>query len=386
MYNLRILLPVLALAAAAPSARAVEKVDVFTAGRDGYHTYRIPAIVQLPNGMLLAFCEGRKNGNSDIGDVDLLLKRSTDEGRTWSAAQILWSDGTNTCGNPCPVVDRTTGTVWLHATHNLEQDHLKEIVPKRSPGTRTPWVMHSTDSGATWSEPKAITRSVKDPGWGWYATGPGIGIQIQHGPHAGRLVIPGNHSYDDPAGRLAGGPYESGAHCYYSDDHGTTWKLGGTIRPKVNESQVVELLDGRGTLLMNMRSLFGRGCRAESTSGDGGITWTAPRDVPALVEPVCQASIFRYEPAAADVPGLILFSNPADPRQKQRVRMTVRASEDNARTWPRTLELHAGLASYSCLVALAGNRAGCLYENGEQDRYERLTFARFALAEIKRRP
>jgi sialidase-1 len=381
MYPIRHLVALFTLACAAPSARAVEKTDVFVSGRDGYHTYRIPAMLRLENGALLAFCEGRKNSNVDIGDIDLLVKRSTDEGRTWSAAQVIWSDGPNTCGNPCPVVDRATGTIWLLATHNLEHDHLADIVPKRSPGTRTPWVMRSTDHGATWSQPKEITRAAKDPKWGWYATGPGIGIQIKSGPHAGRLVIPATHSYDDPAGRIAQGPYEFGAHVIYSDDGGSTWKLGGTIRPKVNECQVVELFDGRGTLLMDMRSGFGRGCRAQATSTDGGLTWSAPQDAPVLVEPVCQASILRYEPASGQ-PGLILFSNPADGRRKQRVRLTVRASEDNARTWPRALVLHPGPASYSCLVGLAGGVAGCLYENGENDRYDRITLARFRLDEI----
>lgn len=375
-------LPLLALALGALPENAVEKTDVFVAGRDGYHTYRIPAILRLDNGALLAFCEGRRNDGSDIGDIDLLLKRSTDDGRTWSPAQLIWSDGTNTCGNPCPVVDRRTGTVWLLATHNRERDHLKDIVPGRSPGTRTPWVLHSQDHGATWSAPREITSSAKDPRWGWYATGPGIGIQIREGPHAGRLVIPSNHSYDDPAGKVANGPYEFGAHVIYSDDGGGSWQRGGTIRPKVNECQVVERFDGRGTLLMDMRSYFGRGCRAQATSTDGGLTWSPPQDAPALVEPVCQASILRYEPAPAGQPGLVLFSNPADGRRQLRQRLTVRVSEDDAHTWPRALVLHPGPAAYSCLVALGDNRAGCLYENGATDRYDRLTFARFRIAEI----
>ncbi len=382
MHSFRIFFALFAVALTPLPVVAVEKNDVFVSGRDGYHTYRIPAVLRLNSGVLLAFCEGRRNNGSDSGDIDLLVKRSTDDGRTWSAAQLIWSDGSNTCGNPCPVVDRATGTVWLLATHNREQDLLKDIVPKRSPGTRTPWVMRSTDQGVTWSAPQEITAAAKDPRWGWYATGPGIGIQIREGPHAGRLVIPANHSYDDPAGRVAGGPYEFGSHVIYSDDRGVTWKLGGTIRPKVNECQVVELADGRGTLLMDMRSYFGRGCRAQATSPDGGLTWSAPHDVPALVEPVCQASILGCEPASAGAPGLILFSNPADGRRKQRIRLTVRASEDQARTWPRALVLHPGPASYSCLVALAGNRAGCLYENGADDRFDRITFARFALTEI----
>ena len=92
--------------------------DVFAAGQGGYHTYRIPALIVTSNQTLLAFCEGRKHSRSDTGDIDLLLKRSADGGKTWSDAQVIWDDGPNTCGNPCPVVDETTGTIWLLLTHN----------------------------------------------------------------------------------------------------------------------------------------------------------------------------------------------------------------------------------------------------------------------------
>src|SRR3546814_8184239 len=90
--------------------------------------------------------------------------------------------------------------------------------------------------------------------------------------------------YDDPNGKVRGGPYEYGAHAIYSDDHGQTWKLSEPIRPKVNECQVVELADGNGTLLMNMRSYFGRASRPHALSYDRGVTWTAPEDAPQLVE------------------------------------------------------------------------------------------------------
>src|SRR5687768_3537968 len=112
-YLTRFALFAAVLVLAAHAAPAVEQVDVYTSGQDGYHTYRIPAIIRAVNGTLLAFAEGRKSGGGDAGDIDLLLKRSTDNGRTWSQIQVVWDDGTNTCGNPCPVVDASTGTVWL---------------------------------------------------------------------------------------------------------------------------------------------------------------------------------------------------------------------------------------------------------------------------------
>ncbi|MBL9190265.1 MAG: exo-alpha-sialidase [Opitutaceae bacterium] len=342
------------------------QLDVFVSGQDGYHTYRIPSIIRAQNGALLAFCEGRKAGGGDSGDIDLLVKRSTDDGRSWSAEKVLWDDGANTCGNPCPVLDETTGTLWLLLTHNLGTDRERDIAARTAKGTRTVWVTSSTDHGVTWAKPAQITASTKDPSWTWYATGPGVGIQIKHGPHAGRLVIPCDHNYDDPVEKK----HLSGSHTIYSDDRGKTWKLGGVIRPKVNECQVVELADGRGTLLMNMRSNHGRNLRAQATSGDGGLTWTSPADAPALIEPVCQASLIRH------TSGLLLFSNPA---AKTRVNLLVRSSTDDGASWRDVVTLHAGPSAYSNLISLSPTEAGCLYERGEKRPYEKITFARFPI-------
>ena len=371
------------LAGAAPqlhAAAGVTHTDVFVAGTDGYHTYRIPSVIRARDGTLLAFAEGRKSGRGDSGNIDLLVKRSRDDGRTWSAQSVVWDDADNTCGNPCPVVDQRTGTIWLLATHNLGTDKESEIIPKKSKGTRTVWVLRSDDHGVTWSRPTEITATTKDPSWGWYATGPGVGIQLQHGPHAGRLVIPANHSFDDPAGTLRGGPYSHRTHVIYSDDRGLTWKRGGSTGAHTNESQIVELAAPAGGLLLDMRSYFNRSRRTHSRSTDGGATWTAPQDHPQLVEPVCQASIVRHSFPSGNRPGLLLFSNPADP--KARVALTVRASTDDAATWPRHLLLHAGPAAYSCLVPLDAATAGCLYERGEKGPYETIVFARFPLSAL----
>src|SRR4051794_318674 len=119
MQSLLRLISYVTAASALAAAPAVEQVDVFTSGQDGYHTYRIPAVIKAANGSLLAFCEGRKSAGGDSGNIDLVLKRSYDSGATWSAAQVVWDDQENTCGNPCPVIDETTGTVWLLLTHNL---------------------------------------------------------------------------------------------------------------------------------------------------------------------------------------------------------------------------------------------------------------------------
>ncbi|MBC9933085.1 sialidase family protein [Chitinophaga qingshengii] len=348
-----------------------DSLALFTGGSDGYKSYRIPVLLTAPNGHLLVFCEGRKESPSDAGDIDILLKRSADGGKTWSATQVVWDDGANTCGNPCPVVDAGTGTIWLLLTRNEGIDKEHDIIHKTATHTRTVWVCKSEDNGATWSAPADITATTKDPSWGWYATGPGIGIQVQHGPHKGRLVIPCDHSYDDSTGRVAKGPYEYGSHIIYSDDHGRSWQRGGNIRPKVNECQLTELADGKGSLLMSLRSYFGRGLRTQSISQDGGGSWSTPADVPALTDPICQASLIRYRWPSRKRSGILLFLNPDSER---RMNMTLKTSTDDGRSWQPLRVLHAGPAAYSALAVLPNGDVGCLYEAGEKSAYSAIIF------------
>jgi sialidase-1 len=347
-------------ATAAPPAP--ELGDVFVSGTDGYHTFRIPAVIATPKGRLLAFCEGRKDGRGDAGNIDLVLKRSTDGGKTWDKMQVLFDDGPDTVGNPCPVVERSTGTVWLLLTKNLGADTQKQVLDKTSKGTRTVWVTKSTDDGVTWAKPAEITAAVKDPKWTWYATGPGCGIQLK----SGRLVIPCDHYLEGTKARHS--------HVIYSDDKGATWKLGGVLGEHTNECQVTERQDG--SLLMNMRSYHGKNRRAVATSKDGGLTWGDVTLDDALVEPMCQASVISYGPAKEGGKNRVLFSNPASTKREK---MTVRLSADDGATWSASKELFAGPSAYSALVALPDGKAGCLYEYGEKSPYEKIAFARFSL-------
>jgi len=372
--------PALALAAAAAPTPATDaakedampqQATLFAAGTEGYHTFRIPSLLVTARGAVLALAEGRRAGAGDAGNIDLVLKRSTDGGVTWGPLQVVWDDGPNTCGNPCPVVDEATGAVWLLMTWNLGADTEAAITAGTGKDTRRVFVTRSDDDGLTWAKPADITASVKPPEWSWYATGPGVGIQLRQGRHKGRLVVPCDHAAAYPGNRF-------GSHAIFSDDGGRTWRYGKAIRPAVNECQVIERADG--TLLMNMRSYNGKGCRAVATSDDGGESWSAIAHDEALPEPVCQAAMVRYGPSdPSDAAGrpVVLFSNPASP--KARVNLTVRASLDDGRTWPAARTLHAGPAAYSALAVLPGGGIGCLYEAGAKGPYEGLVLARFTL-------
>ncbi len=347
----------------------IEQSEVFVSGEQGYHTYRIPSLIVTGKGTVLAFAEGRKNSRSDTGDIDIVLRRSLDGGQTWQPMQLVADHGPDTIGNPCPVVDRRTGTIWLLLTGNPGQDQEGGIIAGTSGGTRTVWVSTSRDDGLTWLPPRDITADTKRENWTWYATGPGCGIQLA----CGRMVIPCDHN-------VAGSKTDRRAHVIYSDDGGKTWQIGGVVQPDVNECQIVELVDG--ALMLNMRNYAKGPCaekrRAIATSIDGGLTWSQVWHDQTLIEPVCQAALIRVTAQPAADRNRLLFSNPAS--NSKREKMTLRLSYDEGRTWPVARELHAGPTAYSALAVLPAGTMGCLYERGVQHSYETLTFARFSLA------
>lgn len=339
-----------------------KKLDyLFKNGTEGYKCFRIPAIVATNNGTLLAFAEGRKNGCSDTGDIDLVLKRSDDNGKTWSNLVVIWDDGKNVCGNPAPVVDKLTGSVHLLSTWNLGEDHESEIIDGKSIGTRRVYVLSSTNDGKSWSRPKEITKSVKKDDWTWYATGPGHGIQLEFGENEGRLVIACDH--------IEAGTKKYYSHVIFSDDAGSTWELGGrTNQSQVNECTVVEL--SNGDLMLNMRN-YDRSYKSRkiSISKDDGETWGDIYTDTDLVEPICQASLLHTE---LDGERILFFLNPADKHQRQN--MTLKKSDDDGKTWETVKTLFSGPAAYSDMVMLQDQRLGCLYEAGNENPYQGITF------------
>lgn len=336
----------------AGAARDVELIDVYTSGKGGYHTYRIPAIVLTTKNTLLAFCEGRKTSRRDHGDLDLMLRRSTDGGKTWRKMQLVYEEGGDakiTIGNPCPVVDRDTGTIWLPFCRNNDRV----------------FMTHSKDDGVTWAKPVEITKDVKKPGWGWYATGPGHGLQLSDE----RLVIPSD-CHDRCA--KGGGRDDTHSLTFYSDDHGKTWKLGGLTATGMNECEVVELADK--SLLLSMRNALGKKQRALATSKDRGQSWSKPQHHEQVYCPGCQSSIHRYSLKPKNI---ILYSGPGGPGRNN---LTVRISYDEGKTWPVSKRLYKGGTAYSDLVVLPDGTIGCLFE---RDGYKKITFAKFTLDTLR---
>lgn len=340
------------------------RTHVYMSGKEDYFAFRIPSLLVTPKGTLLAFAEGRKTSLADLGNNDMVLKRSIDGGKTWGPLQIIYDEGESTIGNPTPVVDRYTGRVWL--VFGREAKHVL--------------VMYSDDDGKTWTQPTDITAQVTRPKWKFYGVGPGVGIQLRAGKYKGRLVIPAYHRLTQ---HKNSSPY---SHVFYSDDHGKNWKSGGTLGPESCESQVAETANGG--LLINSRNHWRRtgkrpdlgGKRITARSTDGGVTWSKPFIDKTLIEPTCQASLLRYSWPSGEKPGRLIFANPAaiptgdwgGPRH----RLTIRVSHDDGRTWPVSKLIEPGPAAYSALARLPDGHIGVFYESGG---YRQLTFAAFDL-------
>ena len=345
---------------------------VFKSGTNGYNTFRIPSIIKTKSGALLAFAEGRKNNASDSGDIDLVLRRSENNGKTWGDLIVIRDDGDNVCGNPSPVLDNKTGNIFLLSTWNLGRDTERMIINETSEDTRRIYVMSSGDDGNSWSEPTEITKDVKKDNWTWYATGPVHGIQIQNGSHKGRMIIPCDH--------IESKSKKYYSHIIFSDDGGNSWEVGGiTPQDYVNECTVVEI--NKGKLLLNMRNYDrSQENRKISVSDDGGITWGNIYSDETLIEPICQASLLRYS-FSGKYKKHLMFLNPSD--KKKRINMTLKLSSDYGKTWNSKLVLHTGPSAYSDLTRLNGDGIGCLFEAGVSSPYEGIVFKEVKIDDLK---
>lgn len=343
------------------------QIPVFTAGENGYHTFRIPAIVKSTNGTLLAFAEGRKNGTADFGDIDLVMKTSQNNGNTWSNLVVLVDEKDLQAGNPGPVVDVLQNQVLLF--YNTGNNHEHEV--RKGNGERRVQFILSKDHGKSWSSPRDISPWVhqleQENPWRCYAITPGHAIQATRGKYKGRIFVAANHSQGEPQQDWS--DYRS--HGFYTEDFGKTFHLTPTLKyPGSNEATAAFL--GK-KLILNARDQSGKSRRrVVAVSRDGGVSWKNEYVDTVLLDPINQGSLLLLEDGKT-----LAFSNAH--HEQERNNLSIHISKNGGKSWYKRISIDRteepdkkkNYTAYSDLVNLNTKSLGILYE---QNNYTEIVF------------
>jgi sialidase-1 len=336
-------------------------VDLFHAGDEGVHTYRIPALLETKKRTLLAVVDARHDSSRDMpAKISLVMRRSHDQGATWSPALTLRQVPEGGVGDASLLLDRRTARIWCFHSYGPPGIGFGTAQPGARTGAST-FQFHavsSDDDGETWSAPRDLTPQVKDLAWQALFATSGTHIQTSKGRYLVPMVV------RDGQGIIS-------SRNAYSDDAGSTWKIGAAIGPGTDESKCVELHNG--DILQNMRN---GSTRSLALSHDGGVTFGSVTHDAALVDPICNAGFLHYRREHRD---LLIFTNAASAKREN---LTLKTSVDEGHTWITRQTLHAGPSAYSTLVALRDGSVGVLYECGETSPYSRIRFVSLALSSL----
>jgi sialidase-1 len=390
---------ILTIATPAAAAAISAKHTLTTNGQGLYAYYRIVALANLGNGVLLASYDGRPDGGDSPSPNSILQRRSTDGGATWGEPTFIAKGQAKTptlqqygFSDPCYVVDSETGKVFNFHVFSKNQGFANSVIGTDDTNLNilSAEVSVSTDGGISWSTdpsnqpslppiasgnagaPPLITRAIKPLGstvngvanvggiTGTFASS-GEGIQLKYGTYAGRLI-------QQYLGKViqAGGSTASQSYSVYSDDGGTTWKMGTVIGTGMDENKVVEL--SNGNVMLNSRPSDGSGYRKVAISTDGGVTYSTPTSETQLPDPGNNGAITRMYPNAAQGSAeakVLLFTNANS--KTSRSNGTIRYSCDDGTTWSAGAVFESGAMSYSTVTALGGDKFGIFYEGPNND-------------------
>jgi len=326
-------------------------------GTGGHRQYRIPALAVSSRGTLLAAYDGRPNLDDLPNPIDLLLRRSTDNGHSWGPQQtVRTGTGLDGYGDPSLLVDTHTGRIFLFHAAGTHAGFFEAVGGlDDEDAIQHADLSFSDDDGATW-EHRRLTPMLKREGITGLFAAAGAGIQIHAGPFAGRLVQQFVVLHDG----------EIKAASAYSDDHGDTWTLGEFVpttgQDRANENKVAALADG--TLLLHSRATPHR---LTAISVDGGRSYSPAVPHPELPDPSDNGSLARFD-GLPNVPGLaapetanwLIATHNHDSALRRNT--VLKLSQDNGASWPWAVALCPGSSEYSTAARLPDGRIGVLYE------------------------
>lgn len=333
---------------------------------DAITLYHVFGLTTTKSGVVLAFCEAREGAAADAGAHHLFMRRSLDQGRTFGEHISLIPLEGDTCnGNPLPVADMETGRVYFFWSVYREMEG--SLIYR----------MHSDDDGLTWSNPQMVNdlfdnSDVPRP---FHCPSPGHGIQIQHGPYAGRLIAPFWHRQ-----KTARDPAPERGYCastVYSDDHGATWKNGefSGMTGFLNETRIAEVLDenGESLLILQGRSLDNHPHRQQMFSRDGGITWTMPGPMPVDPATVCDAGILSFSDGDK-MQNTLLVSRVSHLKKRQDMEILISLNGGKSYEMKFLLPRGDAMPGYSDLTLLPDGTIGLLHA-----RHDHILFSRISL-------
>ena len=349
---------------------------VFSKNFDGDHCYRIPTIIRLTSGKLLAFAEQRGSDCSDNGENNLVLRQSSDNGITWGNIITIENGNGSPLSNPNPVEVRFPNGTYAVLFH---YDTMNNPSIDKHGANMQRW---SFDDGTTWSEPEDITSFMPENYEGCMP-GPSVGVQQVSQPGVNKQHRTTKSDRDTTLdSNVAETIYfscheSSSAFLYYSSDMGQTWKYSEPIAG-LNECSIA-LLPNR-SVAMNCRS----GDRRQLTFSEEGELLMGPVQPTGLVDPGCQGSIVSQPNSPS--PGTLFLSN--DATTSGRYNMTVKRSDDGGISWNEGLLVWANRTGYSQLVAwndddeehsahtgtTTTTTLGLLFEVGLESKYQAIGF------------
>lgn len=332
------------------SEESIFKTTVFDAGEDGIDSYRIPSMVTAKDGSLLVFTEARKESSVDKSPTDIVVKRSTDNGKTWSAMQTIAEGGENAFMDPTALVDDKTGKIFLFASLWPKDNH--------SGKENTGWLITSDDHGETWKKPQEITDLITKKNFYLNGFGPGSGVVLKGERFKNRLIIPLRLMQEGALSNYA----------LYSDDHGETWEIGESTETG-NEFMIAESpLD---TLIYNVRA--GKGKRVVGRSNDGGQSWSKPEIDLELQSSVDYGGV---QGSMLGIENLLFFSAPAgglgSKELEDRQNLMLYRSTDGGHSWKNKQLLYDKAAGYTSITRLKDGSLAIVFETADTESFPKL--------------